>query len=175
MLASTRPHMTVTDESDDNTAREVTYSIKLIFAPLGIEYSGLVAVVEQVARGNKPVAASGGKSVRSDKRGLRLRWAPHAIVPGPASHQYPTTPVQRMKAVNCEASEAVSTGTPWPTKGATPRDYSPAWETDSPASSISWSMENPHVPMSSWSRAAAAFAPSVWPSVSGPARRANGR
>ena len=38
----------------------------------------------------------------------------------------------------------------------------PAWETESPASSISWSMEKAPVDMSSWSRAAALFAEMVW-------------
>jgi hypothetical protein len=37
----------------------------------------------------------------------------------------------------------------------------PACETDSPASSINWSIENAPVDMSSWSRAAALLAESV--------------
>lgn len=50
----------------------------------------------------------------------------------------------------------------WDEWGQVRRVQVPAWETESPASSISWSMEKAPVDMSSWSRAAALFAEMVW-------------
>lgn len=41
-----------------------------------------------------------------------------------------------------------------------------AWETERPASSINWSIENAPVDMSSWSSAAALLAESVWEKIS---------
>lgn len=42
------------------------------------------------------------------------------------------------------------------------REITPACDTDKPASSINWSIENAPVDMSSWSNAAALLAERVW-------------